>query len=91
VDVLLVPRAAGEQWLQAYLTQAAPPPLPAAPLLDEPVYSGAPWRRTVPLPEGQYYLVIDNTNAAGRTQPTTYARDDRAALVSYAVETGDAP
>ncbi|WP_437895020.1 hypothetical protein [Sorangium sp. So ce124] len=91
VDVILVPRGTGEPWLQAYLTQPAPAPLTAAPLLDEPVYSGAPWRRTVPLPKGQYYLVIDNTSAAGRTQPTTYARDDRAALVSYAVEVGDAP
>jgi hypothetical protein len=91
VDVLLVSRGAGEQWLQAYLTQPAPAPLAAAPLLDEPVYSGAPWRRTVPLPEGQYYVVVDNTNTAGRTQPTTYALDDRAALVSYAVEVGEAP
>lgn len=91
IDVLLVPRGLGEQWLQTYLTQAAPAPLSAPPLLDEPVYSGVPLRRTVPLPRGQYYLVIDNTSTAGRTHPTTYALDDRAGLVSYAVEVGDAP
>lgn len=91
VDLLLVPRGLGEQWLHAYVTQAAPTPPPAPPLLDEPIHAGAPWRRTVPLPKGQYYLVIDNTASAGRTQPTTFALDDRAALVSYAVEVGDAP
>ncbi|AUX47117.1 hypothetical protein SOCE26_086290 [Sorangium cellulosum] len=91
VDVILVPRILAEQWLQVYLTQPAPTPPPTPPLYDEPVYSGAPWRRTLPLPKGQYYLVVDNTSAAGRTQPTTYALDDRAALVSYAVEVGDAP
>jgi hypothetical protein len=91
VDVMLVPRVLGEQWLQPYTTQAAPTAPPWPPLLDEPVYSGVPWRRTVALPKGQYYLIIDNTAAAGRTQPTTYALDDRAALVSYAVEVGEAP
>lgn len=91
VDVILVPRVLGEQWLQPYMTQAAPTPPPWPPLLDEPVYSGVLWRRTIALPKGQYYLVIDNTAAAGRTQPTTYALDDRAATVSYAVEVGDAP
>jgi hypothetical protein len=91
VDVLLVQRGTGDQWLQAYTTQAAPTPPIALPLLDEPVATGMLWRRTVPLPKGLYYLVIDNTPAAGRTQPTNHARDDRAALVSFAVELGDAP
>ena len=38
-----------------------------------------------------YYLVLDNTAAAGRTQPTGYALDDRAALVSCAVELESVP
>jgi hypothetical protein len=91
VDVLVVPRGPGDQWLQAYTTQAAPTPPIALPRLDEPVTAGMLWRRTVALPKGIYYLVIDNTAAAGRTQPTTFAHDDRAALVSYAIELGDAP
>lgn len=91
VDALLVTRAVGEQWLQAYVTQPAPTPPPALPLLDEAISAGVPWRRTRALAKGMYYLILDNTAAAGRTQPTAYALDDRAALVSYAVELGDAP
>jgi hypothetical protein len=91
IDVLVVGRGLGETWLQTYTHQAAPSAPPAPPALDEPVYSGALWRKAVPLPEGLYFVVFDNTGVAGRTQPTTYANDDRAALVNYAVEMGDAP
>jgi hypothetical protein len=91
IDALLTTRSVGEPWVQAYATQAAPAGPPSPPLLDEPISSGGVFRRTVALPRGLYYLVLDNTAAAGRTQPTTYALDDRAALVSYAVELGDAP
>jgi hypothetical protein len=49
------------------------------------------WRKTVALPKGFYYLVLDNTSVAGRTQPSGVAHDDRAAMVSVAVELGDAP
>jgi hypothetical protein len=91
VDILLVTRIAGDQWLQAYTTQPAPTAPASLPLLDEPLLTGVRWRRTLSLPKGLYYLVLDNTAAAGRTAPTSYAHDDRAALVSYAVELGDAP
>ena len=85
-DVLLVPRALGEAWLQSYLTQAQTTPPPGQPFVDEPVFSGAVWRKTLPVPAGQYYLVLDNTATAGRTNPTAYAHDDRAVLASYAIE-----
>jgi hypothetical protein len=91
IDVMVVPRGIGEAWLVQYTTAAAPTAPPASALLDEPATQGMVWRRTVPLPPGQYYVVFDNTAAAGRTQPPGYAGDDRAALVSYAVELGDAP
>ena len=91
VDVLIVPRSIGEPWLQSYTHQVATTPPPGLTVLDEPVFSGALWRRTVPVPKGQFYVVLDNTATAGRTQPTTYAADDRAAMISYAVELGDAP
>lgn len=85
VDVLVVSRGVGEIWLQTYTTQAAttPPPFPA--LLDEAVLAGAPFRRELPLSAGLYYVVLDNTATAGRTAPPSYAHDDRAALVSYAL------
>lgn len=91
IDVQIVPRALGEQWLQQYTRQKATTPPPAPPMLDEPVYSGAAWRRVLRVPEGQYYVVFDNTPTAGRTNPTGYGADDRAAMISYAVEVGSAP
>ncbi|UQA62335.1 hypothetical protein [Polyangium aurulentum] len=91
IDVLVVQRGLGEAWLTQYTTTVAPTPPPAAPVLDEAVTMGMVWRRTVPLPAGQYYVVFDNTAAAGRTAPAGQGNDDRAALVSYAVELGDAP
>lgn len=89
IDVILVPRSVGEIWLQAYTTQAVTTPPPGLPLLDEPVFSGAVWRRDLALPAGLYYLVLDNTVSAGRSAPPSYALDDRAALVSYAIALDD--
>ena len=91
VDVLVVPRAIGDAWLQTYTKQAATTAVPGYAALDEAVFSGALWRRTAVVPQGQYYVVFDNTATAGRTQPTAYAGDDRAAMISYALELGDAP
>jgi len=89
IDVIVVPRSTGEAWLQQYTTQAVTTPPPAIPMLDEPVYSGAIWRRTLSIPPGLYYVVLDNTSTAGRTAPTGFAKDDRAALVSYTLALGD--
>ncbi len=89
VDLIVVPRALGEQWLQSYTTQVALTPPPSLPFIDEPVYAGAMVRRELSLPAGQYYLVLDNTSVAGRTAPTSYAHDDRAALVSFAIAIDD--
>jgi hypothetical protein len=84
VDVMLVPRALGDAWLGMYATQAATTPPPAAPILDEPVAAGQSWRRSVAVPPGPYYLVLDNTPTAGRSAPAGYG--DQAVLVSYAVQ-----
>ncbi len=91
VDVLVVHRGIGEAWLVNYATQVALGAPPAPPVLDEPVTSGMVWRRTLPLPVGQYYVVFDNSPAAGRSAPPVVPGDDRAVLVSYAVEIGSAP
>ncbi|MFO0758571.1 MAG: hypothetical protein U0359_18910 [Byssovorax sp.] len=88
-DLILVPRYLGEQWLQTYTRVAATTPPPSPPLLDDSAFSGAVWHRTLSLPGGLYYLVLDNTGTAGRTAPTTYAHDDRAVLVKLAVSASD--
>lgn len=91
VDVLVVHRGIGEAWLVNYTSQQALGAPPAPPALDETVSTGMVWRRTLPLPVGQYYVVFDNSPAAGKSAPAVVAGDDRAVLVNYAVEVGSAP
>ena len=98
VDLLVVTRPMADPWLASYERQTAPPPLPS-PILEDVVAATAaipgrpavPYRRPLPLPAGQYYIVFDNSALAGRTSPATNPNDDRAALVSYAVQLGDPP
>jgi hypothetical protein len=91
MDVIVLHRGVGEAWLTQYMTSLTLAPPSAPPMLDEVVPTGLVWRKTLPLPPGQYYVVFDNTSAAGRTAPPQITGDDRAALVSYAVELGPAP
>lgn len=88
-DFLVVPRYMGEPWLQTYTTQAVTTPPPGTPTLDETVFSGPIWHRSLTLAPGSYYLVLDNTSTAGRSAPPGFAKDDRAALVSYAITLED--
>jgi len=90
-DVLLVPASIGQPWRDTYIQQIATTPPPSPARVDEPVAQGMIWRRTVPLPKGAYYLVLDNTATAGRTSLPVSPNDDRAAMISYGVEEGDAP
>ncbi len=97
VDLVVVQKAVGDTWLHSYERQArtdapaGPPtfvlPLPAAPAGQ----SAAPLRAPLKLPKGSYYLVLDHTASAGPTSPMSVPYDDRAALVSYAVQLGDPP
>jgi hypothetical protein len=91
VDVMVVPKDAGEQWLSLYIHQPMTTPPAYPPLLADVVLSGQPYRKMLPVAKGRYYLVIDNTATAGRIAPPANFFDDRAALVNYAVELGDAP
>ena len=91
VDVMLVPKDAGEQWLSLYIHQPMTTAPAYPPLLADVATSAQPYRRMLPVAKGRYYLVIDNTATAGRAAPPPNPFDDRAALVNYAVELGDAP
>lgn len=91
VDVFLVNQAEGSAMIQRYVHTAGAAPLAGPPLLGEPLAAGRLWKRYVRVPKGLYYLVIDNSSAAGRTNPVVRAGDDRAAKVDYLVELGDAP
>ena len=91
IDVMVVPKDAGEQWLSLYIHQPMTTPPAYPPLLADVALSAQPYRKMLPVAKGRYYLVIDNTATAGRIAPPPNLFDDRAALVNYAVELGDAP
>jgi hypothetical protein len=91
VDVMVVPKDAGEQWLSLYIHQPITTPPAYPPLLADVALSAQPYRKMLPVAKGRYYLVIDNTPTAGRIAPPPNLFDDRAALVNYAVELGDTP
>lgn len=86
VDVMLFAKQNADPWLASYLSQPVLGPPYAAPILDEPVMTGPVWQRKVKVPRGTYYLVVDNTAVAGRVAPPGVQGDDRAAMVSVAVE-----
>ena len=88
IDVMVVPKDAGEQWLSLYIHQPMTTPPAYPPLLADVALSGQPYRKMLPVAKGRYYLVIDNTATAGRIAPPPNLFDDRAALVNYAVERG---
>ena len=53
--------------------------------------AGVPYTRTVPVPKGTYYVLFDNSAAAGQVAPVVNPLDDRAAVVNYVVQVGDVP
>jgi len=90
VDVFVVPKSAGDQMIDQYVTRPGPAALVSAPELDEPLAAGSLWKRFVPLNKGFYYVVVDNSAAVGRTAPPA-AQGDRAAKVDYLVQLGERP
>jgi hypothetical protein len=99
VDVLVMPKPVGDTWIQAYERQPQAGPPPGPPVLELQIQAPAgapgqpakPFRAPLKLPKGSYYVVIDHSVTAGQTVPPAVQYDDRAALVSYAVQLGDPP
>jgi hypothetical protein len=91
VDLFVVPKDAGDQWLSLYIHQPQTTAPMYPPLMADVVTAALPYRKALPVAKGRYYLVVDNTPTAGRVAPPANLFDDRAALVNYAVQLGDAP
>lgn len=85
------PQSPGQRSLDLYLAYGASGPLAGAPRFAEALPGGATTTRMIPVPEGLYYVIWDNTPSAGPSSPPMNALDDRAATVRYALQVGDTP
>jgi hypothetical protein len=90
LDLLVMRKAEGDASLQLYYEYPQSGPLAAAPIMADVMQQGVEWRRTIPVPPGMYYVVFDNTPTAGAIAPPVAALDDRAAVVNYLIQIGDA-
>jgi hypothetical protein len=88
VDIAIIGRSTGEAWRAQYQMQATVPLPPSPPLVAGPVMPGGDVTRSVPLPPGQYYLVIDNSPVVGEVAPPP-SLFDPVARVTYAVWMAD--
>ncbi len=92
VDIALLPAEVGKSHLEAYVSRPGAIPLTLPPLFEQSVPYGPVSIRTVPVPVGKYYLLLDNSAAVGTSAPPGQsARDDRAAKVDYAILLGKTP
>jgi hypothetical protein len=92
VDVAVVPRSAGDAWRRQYQNNPGVPLPPSAPIVAGVVPPDIDSDRSVALPRGQYYLVIDNSPYVGQVSPPASGPIfDSVARVSYVISMGDAP
>lgn len=93
VDALLIRRGAGDLWRSGLQLGAALAPPPEAPLSAFTLQPGPEARQIVPLPPGQYYLVLDNSQRMGAINPPWSPLGivgGNSAVVAYSVEVGSA-
>ena len=90
IDMLILRKAEGDASLQLYYEYGASGPLSGPPIAGEILQQGREVKRAVPVPPGMYYVVFDNTPTAGQVAPPVNALDDRAAVVNYLIQIGDA-
>lgn len=90
VDVLVMRKAEAEQSLQYYFEYPQAGPLAGASMSSEVLANGNPIKRAIVVPPGTYYVVFDNTPTAGQVSPTINPLDDRAAVINYLIQIGDA-
>lgn len=90
IDILVLRKADAEQSLGLYYDYAQSGPLSGMPMSSEVLAQGNQLKRSIVVPPGTYYIVLDNTPTAGQVAPAVHALDDRAAVVNYLIQIGDA-
>ena len=88
LDYQVVPKALGDAMLDRYVRGAGPCPTLGPASFDGNALQTARTQQPVPVPAGQYFLVLDNSSALGRSQPPAGAAGDHAARVDFAVMLG---
>jgi hypothetical protein len=91
IDVALTTRSAGDAWRRQYQNQRGVPLPPSPPIVAGVVPPDVEIDRSIALPKGQYYIVVDNSSFVGQTAPPANAIFDPVARVSYLISMGDAP
>jgi hypothetical protein len=92
LDVAVMPRAAGDAWRRQYQNNPGVPLPPQPPIVSGVVPPDVDADRSVALPPGQYYVVIDNSPFVGQAAPPPSGPlFDSVARVSYVISMGDAP
>ncbi len=89
-DVVLLPARNAKLMLERYTQSPGAVPLVAHASFSATLGPGAPFRAEVPLPRGEYFLVLDHSSVIGATAPPTEPAD-APAKVDYLVQLGDAP
>ena len=88
VDYQIVTKAVGDAMLDRYVRSTGPCPTLGQPAFDATASRNARTQQPVPLPAGQYFVILDNSSALGRSAPPAGAAGDNAARVDYALMLG---
>ncbi len=96
VDVSVWRREAVTPWLEAYVRRAGVAQPTGAPVVADVVRARERFQRSVPLPKGSYFVVVDHSSALGSVappapRPGVLGPAGVAASLSYAVQVGEAP
>ncbi len=92
VDVQVIRRGAGDLWRSGLQLGAALTGPPEAPLSSFALQPGQEARQRIPLPPGQYYVVVDNSARMGSVNPPWSPLGivgGNSAVVAYSAELGD--
>lgn len=93
LDVMVIRRGSGDLWRSGLQLGAALAPPPEPPVSAFALQPGQEARQRIPLPPGQYYVVVDNSARMGTVNPPWSPLGivgGNSAVVAYSAELGDA-
>ncbi len=99
MDVMVVDKTTGDQWLDRFVKARGVPQPSMPPLMSDTVAIRTQWQKAIPVAKGYYYVVLDNSSVVGSVSPPAtggiasgpLAAPPPAVLVNVVVQVGDAP